>query len=388
MFFYHKSKSFFMAVSPVVGTNALFPSPDVGIKQLSKSIIADGQWIVADMDGTLIGAPGYKKEPSLEQSVAKEAIFNWLRAGGHLLVLTGCETDRAISRFARFIPKDLNSALIERRLLFGTNGGSVLCYYDGSRWTEDVNFLNTAIDGGIAIPQQDVQYIVKQGTIVINHFYKALYDNPQYIAERLPEVQAKNFGSIIKIASEHPNGFSDSELTTLNPDIVPRIEVRKAENGNVVQIALIGIPVDLNYDVSNLQLEEKSGIKLSKVSMTHEINVTGVDKALVVRWLQEERSEKIGYPKFEKEKSLAIGDRPNHNDAPLTTAVHVFVSVCERDNAQYIPEHVKLKIGKNEAGSAELLRRLLSKAEVFATNDDQRPVIPAAVEDVVKESLT
>jgi hypothetical protein len=376
----------FPVVVAALSASALPASSHV-VEQLPQSIIADGQWIVADMDGTLIGAPGYKKEPTLEQSAAKEDIFNWLRAGGQLLVLTGCETERTISRFARFIPQDLNRALIERRLLFGTNGGSVLCYYDGSRWTEDVNFLNTAIDGKIAISQQDVKCIVEQGREAINRFYKTLYDDPQYIADRLPESQAKNFNSIIKIASENPNGFSEEELTTLNPDVVPRIEVRKAENANVVQIALIGIPVDLNYDISDLRLKEKPGIKLSKVGMTHEINVTGVDKALIVRWLQEERAEKIGYPKFQKEKSLAVGDRPNHNDAPLTTAVGSFVSVCERDNPQYIPEHVKLKIGKNEAGTAELLRRLLLKAEEFLKNDDRQPVIPATVEAVVKESL-
>ena len=365
------------------------PAPHNAVNRLPESIIANGQWIVADMDGTLIGAPGYKKEPTLEQSVAKEAIFNWLRAGGHLLVLTGCETERTISRFARFIPKDLESALVERRLLLGTNGGSILCYYDGARWTEDVNFLNTAIDSKkIAIPQEDVEYIVEQGAALLNRFYKELCDNPKYIEERLPEAQAKTFSAIVKIAAEHPNGFTESELTTLNPDVVPRIEVRKAENGNVVQITLIGIPVDLKYDVSELRLDEKPGIELSRVGMTHEINVAGVDKALAVRWLQGERLEKIGYPKFEKEKSLAVGDRPSHNDAPLTTAVHAFVSVCERDNAQYIPVHVTLKIGKNEAGTAKLLKGLLSKAETLAQTHDEQPVIPAAVGDVVRESLS
>lgn len=65
------------------------------------------------MDGTLIGAPGYKKEPTLEESAAKESIFNWLKAGGHLLVITGGETQRSLDRFARFIPSDLKNDKME-----------------------------------------------------------------------------------------------------------------------------------------------------------------------------------------------------------------------------------------------------------------------------------
>lgn len=373
--------------SPVqlsIANTSIVAAQPAALTQLPKSIIAEGQWIVADMDGTLIGLPGYKKEPTLEQSVAKEAIFDWLRAGGHMLVLTGCETQRTIDRFARFIPDDLQSALLERRLLLGTNGGSVLCYYDGTRWQEDVHFLNTAIKGGISIAKEEAGKIVKQATCLLNAFYKELRDDPKYLEKRLPEAQAKTYSTTVKIAAEHPKDFTEDELMTLNPDRVPRIEVRKAENGNIVQISIIGIPVDLNYDVSKLISEESKGaIELSKVSLTHELNVHGVDKALAIHWLQEKGSQ-FNYPQFNKNKSLAVGDRPGHNDAPLTKVVNAFVSVCERDNPQYIPSHVTLKMGNNEAGTEKLLRGLLAKAKEFASNSDMKPVLLHAVDDVVK----
>lgn len=108
---------------PVTLLNSLYLE-----NRIHPEIIANGQWIIADMDGTLIGAPGYRKEPTLAESCAKESIFDWLRAGGNLLVLTGCETQRTIERFAQFIPNDLKNALEERRLILGTNGGAVISY--------------------------------------------------------------------------------------------------------------------------------------------------------------------------------------------------------------------------------------------------------------------
>lgn len=351
------------------------------VHELPKEIIADGQWIISDMDGTLIGAPGYKKEPTLNESPAKEAIFNWIRAGGHLLVTTGGETQRTHERFSQFFPKDMEQALLEKRLLIATNGGAVISYFDGTRWTEDLNYQNSALATRIALSKENENLILGNAVITINDFYKTLRNNPSIIPDHLK----KKYEAINTIAnSGHPADFTAEELITLNSDIVPRIEIRRSETNEVVQICIIGIPADLNYDDSKLNLGSFDDLDKCKVGVTIEINFKGVDKALPVRWLEKGQ---VGYPLLIGEKSVAIGDRPNHNDAPLTTAVQRFVSVCEYDNANYIPAHVNRKIGHNELGSKLLFEGLLLKANEFNVNHIAEPVIPNTLDEVVKECI-
>lgn len=348
-------------------------------QKLPAAIIADGQLLVADMDGTLIGAPGHKKEPTLDESVAKEAIFDWLRAGGHMLVTTSGETERTLDRFARFIPKDLEGALVERRLLLATNSGASLLYYDGVRWSEDPNYQAKALPAPISIPDEGP--LVERSVKVINSFFKELRENVSFV----PGPLQQRYKPLLDTAKNHPKDFTLNELDTLNTDMVPRIEIRRALNKKIVQLAVIGIPVDLKYDVSGLGLGV--GVEMCKVGvMTHEINVKGVDKALPIRWLQEDHKDKIGYPKFDMAKSVAIGDRPNHNDASLTKAVRAFVSVCERDQPDYIPAHVTLRIGGNQEGTRKLIIQLLAKADEFAKQKKMEPVLVAALDEAVQAS--
>ncbi len=347
--------------------------------ELPKEIIAEGQWVIADMDGTLIGAPGYQNEPNLDESVAKEAIFNWLRAGGHLLLVTGCETQRAVDRFTPFIPQDLDKALIERRLLLATNGGAVVSYFDGVRWTEDPNYQDSALEGRIAISKDNENILLANAVTMINDFYQELRDNPS----RIPENLKGNYEAITEIAcSKHAYDFTLEELDTLNSDIVPRIEIRRAETNEVVQICIIGIPTDINYDVSKLALDEIGNLDLCKVAVTHEINFKDVNKALPVGWLQKGQ---LDYPELDLEKSVVVGYRPNHNDAPLTSVDGAFVSVCEHNTPSYIPSHVTRRIGHNEAGTKQLLDKLLMKANEFNEANRLEPVIVFALDEVVKE---
>lgn len=360
---------------------AISPMQATITEALPKEIIAEGQWVIADMDGTLIGAPGYKKEPTLGESVAQEAIFNWLRAGGHLLVSTGCETQRVLDKFAHFIPKDLEKALLERRLLLATNGGAIVSYFDGDRWTEDPNYRDSAMQTRIAISKDNATLLLENSVSVINDFYRDLRENENLI----PEILRNKYKAIAEIArSKHDYDFKIEELVTLNTDIVPRIEIRRAETGEVVQICIIGIPTDLEYDVSKLKLDSIGNLDLCKIGVTHEINIKDVDKALPVRWL---KKGQLNYPKLSMKKSVAVGDRPNHNDAPLTTVVGAFVSVCENNSASYIPEHVTLKIGHNENGTKQLLERLLEKAKKFNKITKLEPVIVNTLDEVVEESI-
>lgn len=349
-------------------------------KELPKEIIAEGQWIIADMDGTLIGAPGYKKEPTLDESVAKEAIFNWLRAGGHLLVTTGGETQRTYERFARFLPEDLKNALTEKRLLLATNGGAVVSYFNGSDWIEDSEYQNTALSSKIGLSKDDEQLILNNAVATINDFYRKLRDDPSFIPDKLkPKYEA-----IQKIASSRSSDFTLEELDTLNSDTVPRIEVRRAkETQEVMQICIIGIPSELTYDESMLDLDNFQNLEKCRVGVTIEINIKGVNKALPVLWLEKGQPS---YPNLLREKSVAVGDRPNHNDAPLTSVVGAFVSVCENDNSSYIPSHITRKIGHNELGTKELLQFLLLKANEFDKSGRFDPVIPNGLDEAIEKS--
>jgi hypothetical protein len=163
------------------------------------------------MDGTLIGAPGYKKEPTLNESCAQEAIFNWLRAGGHLLVITSCETQRTLDRFARFIPQDLAEALTARRLLLATNGGAIISYFDGERWVEDPSYQDSAIKTRIAISKENEDLLLEHAVTVINDFYRDLRDNLSLIPENLRD----KYKAIAEIArSKHAYDFTMQELET------------------------------------------------------------------------------------------------------------------------------------------------------------------------------
>lgn len=347
---------------------------------LPKEIMSNGQWVIADMDGTLIGAPGYKKEPTLQESVAKDAILKWLRAGGQLLILTSCETQRTHDRFTHFIPDDLQSALVERRLLVSTNGGAVISYFDGEQWVEDQVYQDSAVQSHIGVTIEEEKVILQRAVALINQFYQGLRDNSNLIPENLRE-KYKAIGEIARV--KHPYDFTFQEVNTLNSDVVPRIELRRAASGEIVQICVIGIPVDINYDVSRLGLEEFPNLVLGKAGgVTHEINFKGVDKALPIGWLL---AGQEGYPELVKEKSMAVGDRPKHNDAPLTTAVGAFVSVCEYDNSSYIPSHVKLRIGHNEKGTKVLLEQLLIRANAFSEANQLEPVITSTLDEVVEE---
>lgn len=143
-----------------------------------------------------------------------------------------------------------------------------------------------------------------------------------------------------------------------------------------------GIPAELSYDESKLQLDSFDNLDTCKVGVTIEINFKGVDKALPVLWLQKGQ---LGYPELIVEKSVAVGDRPNHNDAPLTIVVGAFFSVCENNTSSYIPTHITRRIGHNESGTKQLLEGLLRRAYEF--NDSYRldSVIPNTLDEVVKE---
>lgn len=363
--------------SSIMGISATLAMSSLSAK-LPNEIIGNGQWIIADMDGTLIGNPSYKKEPTLDESSAKDEILDWLRQGGSLLVVTGNEKIRSIERLTQGIPPDLREALLAKRLLISTNGGALISYYDGVRWTEDTTFQFEALSSPIAI--QNPTLIVDKAVTLINNFYQEIRDNKI----ELPEHLQKKYPVIFKIAKEHPQNFTLEELETLNSDIVPRIEVRRSDNNSVVQIAIVGIPGEFDYKVAEkFDLAAFGNLGLDRVGLTHEISVKGVDKALPILWLQQQRE---GYPKFDKDQSVGIGDRPNHNDLPLTKVVGAFVSVCEYDKPDYIPSHVSLRLGENQLGTKKLIRALLTKAKEFEIKKRYEPVIVCALSEAVENA--
>lgn len=231
----------------------------------------------------------------------------------------------------------------------------------------------------IAISKEIEAFIVENGVKLINNFYRDLRENEALIPEKFRD----KYKAIAEIArTKHNYDFTVEELVTLDSDTVPRIEIRRAESGEAVQMSIIGIPVDLKYDTSGLELESFGNLDLCRAgNVSIEISVKNVDKALPIQWLEKGQ---LNYPDINKEKSVAIGDRANHNDASLVHAAGAFVSVCENNSPSYIPEHVKLRIGHNENGSKKLLEQLLLKAQEFNQMNRLEPVIVNTLEDVVE----
>ncbi len=342
-------------------------------RSLAPAIIADGQWIVADMDGTLIAPPGRNVQPTLEESDAKAAIMSWLAAGGHLIVITSCETNRSIDRFAKFIPeKYLNKG----QLVFSSNGGAVLSYYKQGQWVSDQTYLSSAIEGGTVIPSKYLDTLLEKGAEFLNAFYNELRDDPQLLEKELAPEEAKRYSSLPAIAQNHPAPFTIQELVyDANEHTVPRIEVRRDSGTNeVTQICFMGVPADLKRDTSAIKIEGVENLEFMNVALTHALQIKGVDKALVVRYLTQFPQMDI---RFDPTKSIGIGDRPSQNDAPLAEPglLAGFVSVCERKEPAFHPPHIRLRYGENTKGTARFLNELLERAHELQQRNEYTPVI-------------
>lgn len=348
-------------------------------QMLPNAIIKNGQYIVADLDGTIIGAPGKGVEPELNESPCYQPLLNWLSSGGRIAAITGNDLSRMEKRFFNHIPSHLRA---NNQVILIANGGSA--FYgtdDQGKLVEDTNFRSNAIKGGTVIPSQVIEHLIDRAKDFVNDFFNGLRKNPQLI----DHLDLK-FQFLKKIAQEKIEGFSRNELITFDTNTLPRIEVRTILNTNLVtQVAVIGIPAPLNFRLDALDLkglkEQGATFDVKRMNFTTEINPLGVDKALPVYWMMNSPAYN-----FIPKHSVSLGDSPSENDKPLLELSDQeklnmpFISVSEKDKT-ILPS--AFYIGRHCHGSCKVIEGLLKKAYEFTDNNRLEPVIPNTIKDVI-----
>src|ERR1700722_11696684 len=315
---------------------------------LPDEIIKNGQYIVSDLDGTIIGAPGKNTEPELNKSPCYQPLLHWLSAGGRMVAITGNDIARMEQRFFNHIPSHLRP---NNQVILIANGGSVFYGTDvQGNLVEDTLYRFNAIEGGTVIPSHSADQLIERAKDLVNDFFNEVKTNPQMI----DNLETK-FYFLKTLARE----YTLDELVTMNTNILPRIEIRKILNTDLVtQVAIIGIPAPLNFRLDALDLEgfkeQGANLDVKRVSFTTEINLAGVDKSLPVYWMMN-----CSDYDFIPEHSVSLGDRPNENDKPLVELSDKlrmpFISVSEKD--EILPSSA-YNIGNNCNGSAKVIEGL------------------------------
>lgn len=362
---------------------------------------AAGQTLIVDFDGTIAGPPGYKKEPTLGESPALQPLLEWLKAGGSIVVLSGCEAQRLLHRCGSFFAAEaskssaIRSALTEGRVWMSANGGGVVYRYRASAdaWVEDPRYRAEAIAPRvISIPQAELSALVDKGAAFINAF-KAEHATNQTLRS-IVQARWPNLGSIL---DAHQHDYTPAELLTLDSDIVPRIEVRRVSGGgssggahdDVTQLSVIGVPTDdsVAFPVSLLHVASVGRFQVVKVGMSHEVNIEGVDKCLPLEWIKRHPAE---YPPIDLQRSVAIGDNPDFNDMPMThIGAFAFISVDRLDKhteLRCVREgkcKVSVRVRGLEHGTAFFVGGLLDKLR----REPNAPAIPNAVMEAAASAM-
>ncbi len=358
-----------------------------GIHRLPDEIIRNGQYIVTDLDGTILNTFNGKYEPPLSESPCQKPLLDWLKSGGRVVAITGNDLNRTIDRFFNHIPKDLRA---NNQLIVVANGGSAFYGTDSEgNLVEDVDYRMQGLHGeSTLIPAEHVDELVKGGIDIINAFFADLRKNPNLL-DNLP----KKFPFLVEIAQGRTSDFTAEELLTTDISVVPRIEKRCIADANlqpnsdlVTQIGIVGIPALSKYPLDRL-FSDKSGEKslgliIKWDGLTLEINRSGMDKSVSVLWIVKNASKFDFIP----EMSFSMGDRPNENDGPLMKLQEKlnmpFISVSEKN--EKLPEGV-YNVGGNCTGAAKVLNGLVNKAYQLEAENELSPVIPTKLEEVIRE---
>lgn len=290
--------------------------------------------LVADGDGTLYGAPT-DVDPELDTSPARDPLIAWLKPGNKLLLVTGGDYPLVMKRFVRHIPLELH-----RHVTVSANGGATL-YRPAStgELVEDREYTTQCI-----IPDQTVPRVIEVGTVIIGEFMRRVKTDPITREDLLTNIGGR-WKFLVPIADEYVH--IPGRLISMDSQLVPRIEVRKVD-GAVLQIGIVGIPSGFSREYI-ARFGDQGLLTFAPISLTIEVTRTGVNK-----------TRPLNYLAIDPGKSIAVGDSPHENDAPLTRYEvrgfkMPFVSVCGRP--EKVPESCReLHIGRNMEGTADLLK--------------------------------
>lgn len=353
------------------------------IQRVNDNIVKKRQYIITDLDGTLINTFNGMYEPGLDESPCHEPLLNWLKIGGKVMANTGNGIHRQVERFFNHIPRNLRA---NNQVIIVANGGAAFYGSDSEgNLIEDIEFRNKGLNGKPTnIPSNQIDSLINNGVSLINSFFKELKES-HILQQRLPQ----KYHFLIDTAKKMKDDFSIEQLITDNTSVVPRIEKRcmidanlKCTSNIVSQIAIVGIPALLNYPLDELKKNSESLLlEIKAVNLTMEINRESMDKAVAVHWLKNS-----GKYDFIPEMSFSMGDKPNGNDGPLMNLKKVlcmpFVSVS--NEKEPLPKDI-YHIGGNCIGSAKLIDSLVKEALRLDSKRELSPIISTRLSKIIKE---
>ncbi len=348
--------------------SAIFFVPTLSSRELtplSHEIIGNGQYIVSDINLTIMGEDG----DLFSSSSAYAPILDWLQCGGKLLAITSSTIERIKTEFWEQVPIALRC---NGRVLLSTNCGAVLYYSDEKgNLIEDVEYRHKALSGGTVI--KEANHLIDRIVTWLNDYYDYLEANPM-VVEQLSEKARRK---VEKSMASRNGKWTRKQLETIVDIDMAKIEIRRIFNTrDVVQITFRGVPCDLPLDFSSLGIEEFN-LTLVKNDYSVDLLVQGVDKGLPLNWVMQ--SEKC---ELNPSRSFAMGDRPYGNDAGMIGKGLPFISVCEYPDR--VPQSVRsLHIGGNQEGTKRVIEALVSEARRMDEQRNYAPVIPSSLERIV-----
>eukprot|EP00928_Gymnodinium_smaydae_P030712 TRINITY_DN22762_c0_g1_i1.p1 TRINITY_DN22762_c0_g1~~TRINITY_DN22762_c0_g1_i1.p1 ORF type:complete len:508 (+),score=72.17 TRINITY_DN22762_c0_g1_i1:45-1568(+) len=332
-------------------------------------------WIIADMDGTLVGKPGFVapgryEAPTLADSPCLRPLCRWLRAGGRLVVVTSDDGDGPVRRVLSHIPAELLP-----RVLFSTSDGAALF-----RCREDRAL--SAVEGygaQLRLPS-DKAYLHRVYAVaqrMHSAFFADLAEDPALfdsldetlrgayrpvldavasgettleetfgIPKLLLPGRVKPVGTMITRKQAGPS----SHWISIPPDVavgggggippksMPKgwtperwLHFERSCCPNLVApftcVILLGMPNAFSEKYCQLVAAELAelGLVASRAPNSVWLKPPGADKAVRVRWLQQcgrddrekDADGNLGTAAFRLRDSVALGDMPLGNDGPL-----------------------------------------------------------------------
>lgn len=366
-------------------------------------------WIVADMDGTLVGLPGFVakgkyKAPTLAESPCLQPLCRWLRAGGRLLVVTSDDGDGPVRRVLQHLPPELLP-----RVLFSTSDGAALFHctqggdlveaagygtdyclksdatylqavYDIARKMHIAFFRDLSADPDLLASLDDtlrsgydgvLRAIAKGETSVeqaVTHETMLLPGRVKSFGTLVTRKQAGPSSHWVKIPddkpvgggggtrpAELPVGWTDARWADFERSCCPDLIAP------LTSVTLLGMPRHVSERYCNLVAKDLEELNLvaSRAPNSVWIKRPGVDKGVPVRWLL----QAFAAEGLTAHDIVAFGDMPLGNDAPLAsfgTAGMPFISVgADPPSEAALGFHV----GRNERGMAAVVSLLADALE-------------------------
>jgi len=338
-------------------------------------VFGNGQYLITDLNGTMIGSPDKDEQPELKDSPVFQPLLEWLSRRGKIVAITGNDVVRMNKRFLEDIPKELSA---NGQVLLSSNGGASL-YYRNEKGSliEVEEYRKTALPCGTAFSDEQVLLLKELALNYVNQFFSDLFNNPELIS-KIP----KKYQFLVEIAENRKNEpFTLDELTSSDTKQAPRIEIRTVFNKNeVVQVAIIGVPAELEISLDPILLEQIGRIgsppSVIRMGFTTQIMVKGVDKSLVVSWLNHSKQFDL-----KTSKCIAIGDSPMHNDSSLMKDMY-FISVSEKPLS--LKNASVYEIGGNCKGTARLIEELVKKGDSLITLKSEEPLLPTHLPEIIR----